>query len=858
MERGRSRGTWVRWLEPVGKGLLALGMAGAALALGALHTGVLMAVAVVLTLACALLWASAEPMRARPVASVVIAAGLLATLFTALQLVPLPAGVLAAIAPENADAWARVLTPLREPGPTSAPISLDPTATRVQVLRGVVYLLAFASALRVARKREGVVWLQGCLVVIAVIVALAALAHPALGAERVFGIYKPVSTFGRHTGPLLNANHFAAYVNIGMLAGLGLALAPMPSYPRVLPIAAVLLLVAVELWVASRGGVVAAMVGIVLTVWIARRARTPREERTGLMRLLPGLLFAVVGVGLSVIAAEEEAWTELSSKDLSKLDLARQALATVRHYPVFGMGRGAFESVFPAHREGADYVVFTHPENLVAQWTTEWGVVVAVGLLVALVYVSRPSVALVRSAVPLGAWSAIVATAIHNLLDFNSEVPAVGVAIAVCFACVVGGTGGEKRLHAWIRWASRPRLMVAASGALGAAALLLAAGTLGKDLRSDREALRARVLDAPRDRAGFVTAAREAMLRHPAEPYLPFAGGLRAGRAGDESVIPWVARTLERSPVHGPAHMLLARELGARYPAQARLEYRLAMKQAPALWTTATREGARLVRDFDTAMELVPEGPEWAGMLNLLATELAPRLPASARRLDREIDRRAPRSPDVLTRAVTAHLVDLRNLDSSPWCESDGEACRLEALRLADALRNRLPTRCVGHAAHAELLAMGGEAERATKELEAATFEVEDRMTCAATLVSLQRTAGANVALSRTLERLANAGCDSDDECVRMLLFIAGVEEQRGHARSALVYFRKAHARSPDADGPLSQVARVASQLKLHAEALEAYRELVRRNPESQTYRDALARERSAMLGGGGAVGIGP
>ena len=45
-----------------------------------------------------------------------------------------PLGWLAVIAPHNADVWSRALVPLGEAGPAWAPITLDPIATRVEVL----------------------------------------------------------------------------------------------------------------------------------------------------------------------------------------------------------------------------------------------------------------------------------------------------------------------------------------------------------------------------------------------------------------------------------------------------------------------------------------------------------------------------------------------------------------------------------------------------------------------------------------------------------------------------------------------------------------------------------------------------
>jgi hypothetical protein len=47
--------------------------------------------------------------------------------------------------------------------------TLDPIATRVEVLKGVAYLLAFVTALRVARRKDGVTFLSGVIVATALV-----------------------------------------------------------------------------------------------------------------------------------------------------------------------------------------------------------------------------------------------------------------------------------------------------------------------------------------------------------------------------------------------------------------------------------------------------------------------------------------------------------------------------------------------------------------------------------------------------------------------------------------------------------------------------------------------------------------
>src|SRR5262249_12931236 len=146
-------------------------------------------------------------------------------------IVPMPLPWLARIAPHNADVWARSMRALRGPEPEWATISLDPMATRVEVLRGVTYLCVFVAALRIANRREGVMFLERALILAVSAIAVTAILHPAIGAERVFGIYQARDTTAPY-GPILNPNHLAGYLNIGFAIALASLLSPAPILPR--------------------------------------------------------------------------------------------------------------------------------------------------------------------------------------------------------------------------------------------------------------------------------------------------------------------------------------------------------------------------------------------------------------------------------------------------------------------------------------------------------------------------------------------------------------------------------------------------------------------------------------------------
>ncbi len=247
--------------------LLVAAIAGSALAVGSVHTVTLCVVAGVLAAATALAWWNAEPMEARPAATLLVVVGASLTGYTAFQCLPLPIGWLAVLAPHNADVWSRALSPLHEAGPRWAPLTLDPTATRIEMLKGVVYLLAFVTALRIARRRDGTAFLSATVTMTGIVLATAALLHPAFGAHKLFGLYEPGPGIAeRHLAPLMNPNNLAGYLNVALCLAFASTLSPQPAIPRPIAAAVALFLGATQLWVASRGGVVAMALGIVVVL----------------------------------------------------------------------------------------------------------------------------------------------------------------------------------------------------------------------------------------------------------------------------------------------------------------------------------------------------------------------------------------------------------------------------------------------------------------------------------------------------------------------------------------------------------------------------------------------------------------
>src|SRR5262249_6563675 len=142
-------------------------------------------------------------------------------------------------------------------------------------------------------------------------------------------------------------------------------------------------------WGSSRGGMLSIVAAVLLIVALSRISTRGQRQRS--LMMVVALAVGVLSVGVFVLASSEDAWQEVHGTDVTtKLLVAKRAAQMALSFPVFGTGRGAFESTFPAFRQGVGYYVYTHPENVVAQFLSEWGLPVSIVALGAIAFALRP------------------------------------------------------------------------------------------------------------------------------------------------------------------------------------------------------------------------------------------------------------------------------------------------------------------------------------------------------------------------------------------------------------------------------------------------------------------------------------
>jgi tetratricopeptide (TPR) repeat protein len=719
------------------------------------------------------------------------------------QALPVPLGWIEAIAPSQGDIWARALRPFGLPPPELATLSLAPHRTLIEALKMASYGVIFQLSARLGRRGMGRIAALAC--ASALLVALVTLAHRALGAERLFGVYAPSDALA--AAPLLNPNNRAGYYNLGFFCGVGLLLRAAAG-PRAALLGVGLVVLVVEILLCqSRGGTACLLLGMLL-VPLMRPRDAPSGSRE-LKRPAQLALVAAIAAGAAALAIVSRPKGGFGYEEsLEKLGLLARAAQLARDHFVWGVGRGAFGSAFSTYQPSAGATVYEHAENLPLQWAAEWGVPVALLALAALAWSLRPLLSrrALRSPVRRCALIGVGVLLAQNMVDLGLEITAV----AALFVFVLGGLLGAALAHRQGPSSSPAGARVLS---VGAGLTVLCIGLVvffGSDSPArERERLHARLAQGAVG-PELWGALERAVRAYPADPYLPLLGGA-AALAEQKDAIAWAARAIERAPGSAPAQLLLARALQARHATDQALA---ALRRAIELEPASAPAAVRLATEWRLSPELleraVPEGARGAPSLALLADASQPGSAERVHWLEQALAR-DPDSSAIHYRIALELGQDVQRGERGVMCQQRREECLRRALAH------------VGRASHpptAPLAVLEGqliealEGPRSAEEHLARGCEpFPGDEPCASALTSLalrnrsERAAGA-------VRLLLAAGCGTREHCAGTHMSIGRQFAALGEWRTAGDHFRQAALEWPTAESwrALADAARALGQ----------------------------------------------
>ena len=469
-----------------------------------------------------------------------------AWLWTCLQVVPLPPGVARALrlgALQSAErlqglAWADTI-PIT--------VSDDPGSTYIQILVGISILSAFLAA-RLGGPR-GLKPIAAATATSAVLIGLVGFAHEAAGVDVLFGVYLPRFTATRLLAPLMNTNHLAGFSLLGALIAAGIAAQASGRQKRIPWVAASVFCTIVVAWTLSRGAIGALLFGFVLLgAWLASSGRS-----NGRKAAIPVAVVGAAVAGVVAFAGLEPILSRFETRDLGKLEVAARGFRLLDGSTWWlGVGRGAFSSTFVAHGGSGDR--YTHPENLVVQWTTEWGAPIALALLLVLTVALWKRLRSAEDPLIAGVCIAIFALTVQNLVDFSLELAGVAAVVAALLGAVLPVSGPAPARCSWV-------VSAATAGAFTVVLLAFGSRVLQSDTQSivDRLTLEMQAGDGSR----FETTLRRGLALHPTEPALALLAGAYAASKRHPDTVRWLSIAMEEAPGWGAPHAIAARWLFA-------------------------------------------------------------------------------------------------------------------------------------------------------------------------------------------------------------------------------------------------------------------------------------------------------
>ncbi len=485
----------------------------------------------------------------------------------------------------------------------------------------------------------------------------------------------------------------------------------------------------------------------------------------------------------------------------------------MRDFPVFGVGRGAFESAFPFYKLTADNIVYANPESIVAQWISEWGLPIGLLGFASLLWMLRPSqLGIGRSSLTSAAAIGVGALVVQNFVDFSLELFAPMLAATI----LLGACWGENqnRSRSTIRVSERSDRRLAVSLVLVsilAVSLSFASGRWPVSLDRLVAQQRYQTTELKGQTAALWSTLRTMMLRHPAEPYFPRLGALVALRLGNVEPLPWIEQALERGPVDSRTHWILAMALESHgFLQQALLEARLTVDYDPSLAPvvgTAVSKWSPQLEDIERA---APRGIAGSELRTYAASALDR---AQYGRLREQLLRAAVREDPSSVRARRALAEELLGAIQHERCEGVAFAkCDGDIRAQADALDRLEPWSANGSEVRARLFALTDRvelAERALNDRCPLLLQLE-RIRCWRALFGAALAHPQNRQLIEGVaRRLADTACALELECAPTLLQAGEAMSQLGNWAEAVAYFQKAVQLEP-AVGSLLRLADVA------------------------------------------------
>lgn len=805
---------------------LALVVCGSILAVGAVHIPVALACAgASAALGC---WAFRQGPLPRA-ATVPVCACLALACVCILQAIPLPRPLVSVLSPQALYVWDQSLRPLGRSAGSWVSLSLDPGASWVEAAKWGGFSAIVATAARLGQQRGGLNFIILTILGCGVLSAAIALFHRVLDIRLLYGIYEPkLAVTPWRVSPLLNPNNFAGYLNFSAMLGLGLLVGRRSPAPRPLLGLALIFVLAVSLLTGSRGATASFLCGLGLLLIQFYRTRSILDQRARNGWVGVGMVASVAAgaIALAWIGGSAGSLKALGQKDFQKLAINLWVFPLLLDYPIFGIGRGAFETVFPSYRQGGGDLIYQFPENIVSQWLSEWGLLAGTLGLATFCWCLRPRwLNLGREIQRHAAQLAILTLVFHNLVDLSLELSSVSTSAFAVLGALSGSA--DRRLKATEEPSVRLEVPALAYGI--AMLVPIMAGYAFGTRSAVRERLELHEAYSTADRRSkpqanaLLARVVDAIQRHPADPYFPLLAALLTPESSRRA-LSWIGLAIERDPQRGIPHYWLATTLfQQKMIEQGVLHVRLAVGRDVTLRDEAADLLLAHVEEMEPLLRAVPDGNNGQAFLLTLAERLKnkDRGALSRNEVLRTAIGRDPNAPRPRWLEGRALSEALERADDSTCARERRDHC-LSLLRQDVAILSASPEFEVEAVVlRARYLRIIGQAAQADEWLESRCAELQAPTNCWRERVDAALASRDPTRTEEAMRAYLAVVCVETPQCAAAATEMGGLLAKRGDWTRALKYYQRAVREQPSKNSwrRFSRAARKASESEQAKEA---------------------------------------
>jgi len=307
--------------------------------------------------------------------------------------------------PNNEPAFSNGSQPGQEralPGKRS--LTLSRKGTRTEAMLFLTYLGLFFLLLNYkpeGKVRDFLKRTVAAIVVTGILVAFIGIVQRLLGADLIYGLWKPQHELrGKFMGPYVNPNHFAGYLEmvIPLIVALFFAWAAgltrrssgktvrlvdtiqSPEYNQIaLGLVAVVLVLAALFTSLSRAGIFSFLLTLfILAIVLGRQESRYRPERWKQIRGLWWSVFFVcfaLFCFLGLVAVALKTGSPGNTSKIARLQVWQDAWMMFQSFPLFGIGLNSFSVLSPYFMRETTPFLFTHVENDYLQILVETGLI---------------------------------------------------------------------------------------------------------------------------------------------------------------------------------------------------------------------------------------------------------------------------------------------------------------------------------------------------------------------------------------------------------------------------------------------------------------------------------------------------